>query len=65
MKSFKIPKDHSEAVTRGTDNTMDTCNITKGQTMIYKNKFQKAKQFCFTCDTRRVCLVTDPVVSHE
>ena len=45
MKSFKIPKDHSEAVTRGTDNTMDTCNITKGQTMIYKNKFQKAKQF--------------------
>ena len=26
---------------------------------------QKGKNLCFTCDTRRVILVTNPVISHE
>ena len=80
-KCLKLPKRQPESVYRRTDNTMAKRKSTKEQTTIYKTENRitrtqlktggelrcsgRVRSSCSTSDTRRVNLVTKPVISRE
>jgi hypothetical protein len=71
MYRFEMKRKSESVYRRRTDNTMAKRKSTKGETTIYKHTggelrcSGRVNSSCSTSDTRRVNLVTNPLISHE